>query len=456
VLSLIRGDWHAPEGRNRRTAAQFFSMLQHLVSTGSEGGRLEVDVFVTAVEASLWLGEQFASDLQSLFPSLRVVAMSANKVIGVLSNDRGSAPMTGFSFSSLTMSLKRTVVVAISHSGQTFPTLQATHALRRIVGNRVFVLTGSVDSKMAAAVGQMPQEDAPWVGRVFSTFCGWRPAEALTVSAVACHHSLSELLLYLAKRAAASPDAFRAASGFKLTDSDVADIKRLNACFAASSAPSLVGADARGAALEGGDGARHRALRCAGRAWALHVLEAPHAWLLSAAYIFGTVLSGHPLLSGLFAALAPAGGFPGGGGVRWALVALDCAIYCFLPLLFSLALRLLQGRQLLARLGKRTLVVGDVPYVHQLLESYVSKLFSLSYSIASLDVHGANAIDHLVHRFTHRVSRGVLVAAGRPDGRLFSMTKAESWVLMALQQCKAIVHLGAPPEVLTLGHNPYR
>ena len=36
------------------------------------------------------------------------------------------------------------------------------------------------------------------------------------------------------------------------------------------------------------------------------------------------------------------------------------------------------------------------------------------------------------------------------------MTKAESWVLMALQQCKAIVHLLAPPEVLTIGHNPYR
>jgi hypothetical protein len=41
-------------------------------------------------------------------------------------------------------------------------------------------------------------------------------------------------------------------------------------------------------------------------------------------------------------------------------------------------------------------------------------LFSLSYSIASIDVHGANVIDHLVHRFTHRVARGVLIASGRP------------------------------------------
>ena len=45
--------------------------------------RLEIDVLITGCEASLWIGEQFASDLQALLPSLRVVAMSANKIIGV-------------------------------------------------------------------------------------------------------------------------------------------------------------------------------------------------------------------------------------------------------------------------------------------------------------------------------------------------------------------------------------
>jgi hypothetical protein len=139
--------------------------------------RLEVDVLLTGCEASLWIGEQFASDLQDLFPALRVVAMSANKIIGtfprvtpyctyhshaswrvahvlrilnhtmcglagVLSNTRGSAPMSGFAFSSRTMSLKKTIVIALSHSGQTFPTLHATHALRKLCGDRVFVLTG--------------------------------------------------------------------------------------------------------------------------------------------------------------------------------------------------------------------------------------------------------------------------------------------------------------------------
>ena len=62
----------------------------------------------------------------------------------------------------------------------------------------------------------------------------------------------------------------------------------------------------------------------------------------------------------------------------------------------------MQGRPLWARLGRRTVLILDVPYVHQLLEAYVSKLFSLSYGVASVDVHGADPADHFVHCFTHR------------------------------------------------------
>lgn len=61
-----------------------------------------------------------------------------------------------------------------------------------------------------------------------------------------------------------------------------------------------------------------------------------------------------------------------------------------------------QGRPLLARLGRRTVLILDVPYVHQLLEAYVSKLLALSYGVASVDVHSADPTDHFVHCFTHR------------------------------------------------------
>jgi len=203
----------------------------------------------------------------------------------------------------------------------------------------------------------------------------------------------------------------------------------------------------------------HDGLREVGRKWALHVLEGPYSWCLSAAYILATVISGCPLFLSLAevviraAANDPDALLP--DRLKYSMLALDSVFYCFLPLCFSMLLRVIQGRELLARLGKRTLVIADVPYVHQLLESYVSKLFSQSYSIASIDVHGANGVDHLVHRFTHRVYRGTLIAVGRTDGRLFSQSKGESWILMAMQQCKAIMHLGAGPEIVSVGHNPF-
>jgi hypothetical protein len=62
-------------------------ILQRHSAVGADDvhDRLEVDVLITGCEASLWIGEQFASDLQDLFPALRVVAMSANKIIGMMS-----------------------------------------------------------------------------------------------------------------------------------------------------------------------------------------------------------------------------------------------------------------------------------------------------------------------------------------------------------------------------------
>ncbi len=97
-------DWRDENGLNCQTAANLRDTLRTLMEqrTAEERGRMEVDVIVTAVEASLWIGEQFASDLQAMFPALRVVPVSANKIIAVLSNTRGQSAMTGFSFCSVT------------------------------------------------------------------------------------------------------------------------------------------------------------------------------------------------------------------------------------------------------------------------------------------------------------------------------------------------------------------
>jgi hypothetical protein len=102
---------------------------------------------------------------------------------------------------------------------------------------------------------------------------------------------------------------------------------------------------------------------------------------------------------------------------------LDAFWYIYLTKTFTYGFRWLDGRPTSARMGKRTLVIVDNPCMHQLLESFVSKLFAQSYGFVSIDVHGASGLDHFVHRFTHRVARGVLIAVGRPDGRLSCLCK---------------------------------
>ncbi|KAJ1433283.1 hypothetical protein B484DRAFT_394591, partial [Ochromonadaceae sp. CCMP2298] len=62
--------------------------------------------------------------------------------------------------------------------------------------------------------------------------------------------------------------------------------------------------------------------------------------------------------------------------------------------------RLASGLPLHARLGKRTIVIVDTLTV-QLLESFVSKLYSQSYSVLSVEVHGASGLDHFLYRFQH-------------------------------------------------------
>ena len=42
------------------------------------------------------------------------------------------------------------------------------------------------------------------------------------------------------------------------------------------------------------------------------------------------------------------------------VLGIDSLLFCFLPLFFCMILRIVQGRQIFARLGKRTLVIGDV------------------------------------------------------------------------------------------------
>ena len=100
--------------------------------------------------------------------------------------------------------------------------------------------------------------------------------------------------------------------------------------------------------------------------------------------------------------------------------------------------------------------MGDTPWVAQSLEAFTSKLFALSYSVATLGVSSGNPLDHLVHRHTHRVVRGALLAVGRPDGRLNALTSAENTICLSVNQASSIQNYGVTCESITVGHNPFK
>lgn len=96
-----------------------------------------------------------------------------------------------------------------------------------------------------------------------------------------------------------------------------------------------------------------------------------------------------------------------------------------------------------------------MPWVYQLLKSYVSKLFSLSSGIASLEVHGANPQDNLLHDYGHRVVRGNLIFLGVPDGRRGEKQKQEEEAtIMAGKQADGVRNINVGPEIVVIGSNP--
>jgi hypothetical protein len=193
----------------------------------------------------------------------------------------------------------------------------------------------------------------------------------------------------------------------------------------------------------------HRELQVAGALWAEHVLENARAYIMSFFYIVLTVTIGYPLITGI----AVAAGMTAEYGF-YITRFFDSLIYFFLPQINITLIRLFQKRNLLHRMTGRTVVIGDIPWVSQCADAYLSKIFARSYSIASLNVLSGNPSDHLVHRHTHRVVRGTLLICGRPDGRLTALTSAECSVNLSVNQASSIQSLGGTCESITIGHNP--
>eukprot|EP00435_Cladocopium_sp_Y103_P032393 s5_g8.t1 len=440
VLEKIQMDWRKAEGQNRVASWSLIRALSNRLRQKVEGklAKDSVDLLITGCEVSLWLGEQMAADLNLCFKHLVVKTISSNKLLG-LDGLEISMAQTGHCIDENAWDLHDSVVLIISHSGATFAPLAVSKLLQSVT-NRIFVVTSELDTQIGKQLRDLGQ-----LSHVFSTNLSMRPAEPCSISVAATQQLLTQILMYVASRLAS--DELGEAAGAMVTQADLAELERLNRGNI-NALQEIVG--------QPGHTVTEQELRRRGRAWAQHVLETPRAWILCAIYIAFTVTSAAPPFLILARTFLSLGDFD--YRKEWLMLAraFDAAVFIFLPQLMMLLIRVLQRRPLLHRMTARTVVIGDIPWVAQSVEAFLSKLVACSYSATSLTVFSANPADHLVHRMTHRVVRGTLLACGRPDGRLMALTSGEQSVCLAVNQASSIQSMGETCESLTIGHNPYK
>ena len=295
--------------------------------------------------------------------------------------------------------------------------------------------------------------------RIFVNGSGRRTAEPSTVAVAAAGQTLTELLFYLAKQLRREfPDS--TPLGMTLTTESLMVLAMMKEDFLTKNVLQIIGTNAKGESVKS---AIAQTLFQGGRQWANHVTETPLAWAIHALYIFisvgwvipfGRTL---PLVKTLSGMLFDLLSLP----TSWiqsltpSITYADIGVYIFGVWLWTLAIRCCQGRQLLARTGKRTLIIGDVFWVNQLLQAYVSKLFSLSYGIATIEVHSANPQDNLLHTYSHRIVRGTLIWLGIPDGkRSQKQQEAEHAVIVTGKQVSGVRSFNVGAEIATIGNNP--
>ena len=149
---------------------------------------------VDGCEVSLWLAEQFASDLQTAFPRLHVKAISSNKILGLWGQDL-PVPAVGFADSKKTDDFTDAIVIIVSHSGGTFAPL-ATSNLLVSSTNSIFVVASEWDTQIGKQLRAMKSE-GEFDSRIFTTDIGVRPAEPCSVSVAATQQLLTQIFLHM-------------------------------------------------------------------------------------------------------------------------------------------------------------------------------------------------------------------------------------------------------------------
>jgi hypothetical protein len=147
ALERIQNNWRHG-GLNRMAAWNLGRCLKRRLGDKVKGieSASGIDILVTGCEVSLYLSEQFVSDLQKSFPKLKIQATSSNKLLGIFGQEL-AVPAVGFPMSNRIPDLKKSIVIIVSHSGGTFGPLAISNLLQSVTTN-IFVVASEWDTQI--------------------------------------------------------------------------------------------------------------------------------------------------------------------------------------------------------------------------------------------------------------------------------------------------------------------
>ena len=229
ICHSIQEDWK-DVGLNRMSSWHLMQCIKRRLR-GKVDGSIEnhagqIDILVTGCEVSLWLAEQFVSDLQKCFPKLYVKAVSSNKLLGLFGQEL-SMPTIGFPYSQKGMDLKDPIVLIISHSGGTFAPLACSNLLQSF-SSSIFAVCSEWDTQVGKQLRSIYSGGLDLLtSRIFSTEVGVRPAEPCSISVVATHQLLTNIFEHICMTILSDPN-FRYVTGSIINERDLQTLERLN------------------------------------------------------------------------------------------------------------------------------------------------------------------------------------------------------------------------------------
>jgi len=380
-------------------------------------GSGEVHLYLTAFGETLWLTENLKSMLKDFFPDMKVRTESTNKAMDINPGKVG----------------RRTPCIITSLSGAMSSATNLVDPLKQIAGeDNINIITGNPATLLGLAIGQRYYKGAPFTKRIIPTgnFYG---SEVGADSEIELLVTQINFVLNLVRR---MKKAFphQRPWGLDLSDENIVKLTEWRDSLV-TKGMRLTGVDEHGHRGQKGQYAEHEGLVQNGKTIGRMMSETPIVKTIDFAYIFSVFYLGAPI-AGLAYWIEKEIGLLLGpflhnvwwghwvlnlhspGLEHFGLALLDTTLAFTMPWWITTKFyRVFSGRkQKKARMGPPTVVIGDIPVLHQLGENAWTKHGSLAPASMDSQAHGANATDHFGARFLQRVRRGItLLFFGLPE-----------------------------------------